>query len=45
MPRHDLIIVGAGPVGMTLALALKDAGLDILLLDARARGAARHDLG
>ena len=43
MPRHDLIIVGAGPVGMTLALALKDAGLDILLLDARARGAARHD--
>jgi 2-octaprenyl-6-methoxyphenol hydroxylase len=43
MPRHDLIIVGAGPVGMTLALALKDAGLDILLVDARARGAARHD--
>lgn len=43
MNRHDLAIVGAGPVGMTLALALKDAGLDILLLDARARGAARHD--
>ena len=43
MPRHDLIIVGAGPVGMTLALALKDTGLDILLVDARARGAARHD--
>jgi 2-octaprenyl-6-methoxyphenol hydroxylase len=43
MPRHDLIIVGAGPVGMTLALALKDSGLDILLVDARARGAARHD--
>jgi len=43
MERHDIAIVGAGPVGMTLALALKDAGLDILLLDARARGAARHD--
>lgn len=43
MPRRDLIIVGAGPVGMTLALALKDSGLDILLVDARARGAARHD--
>ena len=43
MPRHDLIIVGAGPVGMTLALALKDSGLDILLVDARPRGAARHD--
>ena len=43
MPRHDLLVVGAGPVGMTLALALKDSGLDILLVDARARGAARHD--
>ncbi len=43
MDTHDLAIVGAGPVGMALALALKDAGLDIVLLDARARGAARHD--
>ena len=43
MPRHDLIIVGAGPVGMTLALALKDSGLDLQLVDARPRGAARHD--
>lgn len=43
MPRHDLLIVGAGPVGMALALALKDSGLDLLLVDARARGAARHD--
>ena len=43
MERHDIAIVGAGPVGMTLALALKDSGLDILLVDARARGAARHD--
>ncbi len=29
----DLIIVGAGMVGSTLALALKDSGLNILLLD------------
>ncbi len=40
---HDLLIVGAGPVGMALALALRDAGLDIALVDARRRGAARHD--
>ncbi|KAB2968365.1 FAD-dependent monooxygenase [Zoogloea sp.] len=43
MERHDLAIIGAGPVGMTLALALKDAGLDIVLVDARPRGAARQD--
>lgn len=30
----DLVIAGAGMVGSSLALALKDAGLDILLLDA-----------
>lgn len=29
----DLIIVGAGMVGSTLALALKDSGLDVLLVD------------
>ncbi|HWV11145.1 MAG TPA: NAD(P)-binding protein, partial [Pseudomonas sp.] len=29
----DLIIVGAGMVGSTLALALKDSGLNILVLD------------
>ena len=27
---HDLLIVGAGPVGLALALALKDAGFDIV---------------
>ncbi len=31
--QADLIIVGAGMVGSTLALALKDSGLRILLLD------------
>lgn len=32
---HDVIIVGAGPVGASLALGLADADLDILVLDAR----------
>jgi len=35
---HDLIVVGAGPVGATLALALADADLDIEVLDARPAG-------
>ena len=32
----DVIIVGAGMVGSTLALALKDSGLNILLVDSSA---------
>ncbi len=36
---HDLIIVGAGPVGATLALALAEGDLDVVALDARAAGA------
>lgn len=40
---HDLLIVGAGPVGLALALALKDAGLDVGLVDARARAAVAAD--
>ncbi len=35
---HDLAIVGAGPVGATLALAVADADLDVVVLDARAAG-------
>jgi len=35
---RDLVIVGAGPVGATLALALRDADLDIVVLDSRAQG-------
>jgi len=34
--QADLIIVGAGMVGSTLALALQDAGLKIVLIDAGA---------
>ena len=35
---HDVVIVGAGPVGGALALALADADLDIVAVDARAAG-------
>lgn len=37
-PAHDVAIVGAGPVGGTLALALADADLDVIVLDARDAG-------
>ncbi|MCC6195105.1 MAG: FAD-dependent monooxygenase [Burkholderiales bacterium] len=32
---HDIVIVGAGPVGGCLALAIADADLDVVALDAR----------
>src|SRR5881392_3716041 len=35
---RDLVIVGAGPVGATLAIALRDADLDVVVLDSRAAG-------
>lgn len=35
---HDIAILGAGPVGATLALALAGHGLDVAVLDARAAG-------
>jgi 2-octaprenyl-6-methoxyphenol hydroxylase len=35
---HDIAIVGAGPVGGAFALALADADLDVVSLDARAAG-------
>ena len=39
----DVAIIGAGPVGMALASALNDSGLDVRLIDARARGAWAGD--
>src|SRR5512143_1444795 len=39
---HDVAIVGAGPVGATLALALADGDLDVVVLDARAQGETRR---
>src|SRR5438105_7185628 len=35
---HDVVVVGAGPVGATFALALAGSDLDVLALDARAPG-------
>lgn len=35
---HDVVIVGAGPVGAALALAIADADLDVVALDARPPG-------
>ncbi len=43
MGRDEVLIVGAGPVGMALALALSQAEVPARLLDARARGAAQRD--
>lgn len=43
MPDYDIVIVGGGPVGATLALALSSRGLTVALLEARAPQAARAD--
>ncbi|NLF52899.1 MAG: 2-octaprenyl-6-methoxyphenyl hydroxylase [Thauera phenolivorans] len=43
MAERDLLIVGAGPVGLALALALKDSGLDVALADARSAAAVACD--
>ena len=39
----DIAIVGAGPVGMTLALALAGGPFSVLLIDSRRRGAWASD--
>jgi 2-octaprenyl-6-methoxyphenol hydroxylase len=43
MSSHDIVIVGAGPAGMALALALLYTGKAPVLLDARSRSAVRGD--
>lgn len=39
----DIAIIGAGPVGMTLALALADGPYRVRLIDSRLRGSAASD--
>lgn len=43
MQAHDLLIVGAGPVGLALALSLRDMGLGIVVADARGEDAMSAD--
>jgi 2-polyprenyl-6-methoxyphenol hydroxylase-like FAD-dependent oxidoreductase len=38
-PSTDVLIVGAGPVGLTLAAALEARGVDVVLVDKAAEGA------
>ncbi len=40
---YDLAIIGGGPVGAALALALRGSGLKICVLEARAENAASQD--
>ena len=40
---NKIVIVGGGPVGTTLALALKGKGIPILVLEARSQGASHKD--
>ena len=40
---YDLIIIGGGPVGMALALALRGSGVSVLLLEARGLPAKTED--
>ncbi len=41
--RVDIAIIGAGPVGMTLALALAGGPYSVMLIDSRRRGAWETD--
>ena len=38
VPRTEVIIIGAGPIGLELAVALKGAGIDYLQFDAKQIG-------
>ena len=39
----SIVIIGGGPVGATLALALRDSGLEVTVLEARSSGVASND--
>lgn len=41
--KKDVVIVGAGPVGLVLALALQQQGISFTVLEARAKGASHQD--
>ncbi len=41
--HYDLIIIGGGPVGMSLSLALRNSGLSVMLLEARGTPEKKED--
>ena len=41
--QTEIVIVGGGPVGNTLALALQSSGIAVTLLEAREQGASHQD--
>lgn len=43
MQNADITIIGGGPVGATLALALLQKGIAVTMLEAREQGAAHND--
>lgn len=43
LAHSDVVIVGGGPIGLVLAVALKDAGLTVSLYEARQAAANRAD--
>jgi 2-octaprenyl-6-methoxyphenol hydroxylase len=43
MPDHDVLVLGGGPVGAALCLALDGAGLRVALIEARPAGSETSD--
>ena len=41
--RYDIVIVGGGPIGAAVALALRGSGLTVLVIEARAAPATSND--
>ncbi len=41
--HHEIVVIGAGPVGALMALNLKQQGYDVLLIEARAQGSEIND--
>jgi 2-octaprenyl-6-methoxyphenol hydroxylase len=42
-PDYDIVIVGGGPIGAAVAIALQDSGLGVLVLEARPDAGSSND--